>query len=150
MSARAKQRTVIADYGITAKGQSQCVALENGLAHPLLAPPIISPLLLSGHSLPYVMCRHQVSSDKGFVPGSEFPDGCRLKCVWTYRSAAQSVTAQGTQENCFDNTASIPVWVAADRFRVNLCSNQGLAPRAEGKACCAIQPAIVSIHGCLP
>ena len=123
------------------------MALENGLLDPLLAPPAVGPLFLRSHYLPNVICRCQASSGKGRPPGTEFPDGRRLKRVWAYRGATQSLTAQGSQKNRLDNFVSIPVRVTTDRLGVDFRGNQGLAPGTEGEACYAIQTAVVRWTG---
>ena len=129
---RTEQDAIIAEDGIAIKRQSECMALENGLSDPLLAPTALLPLFLGNRPLSYVMCGFQAGGDKGRRPRTEFPDRCRFEGMRAYRRATQRLTAQDSQQNCLDDFGLIPLWITADRLGIDSRGNQGVAPGAEG------------------
>ena len=83
-----------------------------------------SSFLLGDRPLANVICWLQASGGQRRGPGAEFSDCCRLEGMRAHRGAAQRLTTQHSQQNRLDDTASIPLWITADRFGIDSGGNQ--------------------------
>jgi hypothetical protein len=148
--ARIVQFGIVPQDGIAIDRQSQRMASENGLSNPLLAPTALLLVFLGKHPFPYVVCGLQTSGDKRRRPGTELSDRCQLKGVRAYGGTTQRLASHYAQQNRFDDSISIPLWIATDRSGIDSSGNKGVAPGTEGQTCCTAQPAIVPMHGRVP